>query len=57
MTQEQKQWMLKAIKNAEPQAIFQHEVDALKVMYSKYIDTEPSQDEIKDDINFLNKLS
>lgn len=51
-----KQFMLKHIKAAYDMAILQCEVDHLKMMYTKYHDTTPSEQERFEDIAYCDKL-
>ncbi len=52
-----KQWMLDYIKQADKMVIFQSEKDRLMTMYSKYLDTTPSESERFEDIKFLDYLN
>lgn len=55
--EEKREWILKAIKTAMEYAIFQHEVDRLKFMYSKYKEDKFfTVAEIKDDLIFIEKI-
>lgn len=49
-------WMLSHIRRAMDCAIFQHEVDHLKMLYSKYKETNPCDSERFDDIAYCDKL-
>jgi len=58
ITDEQKQWMRKAILNSKELIVFQHEEERLKMMYSKYTDVkEIDADELSDDLKYLEKLA
>ena len=50
------QWMMSHIKKAVDNAMFQHEVDKLKAMYSKYKDTNPSETERFEDIKYVDYI-
>lgn len=49
-------WVCSHIKKAIEFAIFQHEVDHLKAMYSKYKETNPSEQERFEDIAYCDRL-
>ena len=49
-------WMLNHIRKAVDCAIFQHEVDKLKMMYSKYKDLNPSDSERFEDIKYIDYI-
>jgi hypothetical protein len=59
MTQEQRNYMTKAIINSMPLIIFKHEQDMLETMMAKYVDpkTVITEDELKEDVVYLDKLS
>jgi len=58
ITDEQKQWMLKAILNSKDLIVFQHEEDALSMMYWKYTNNkEIDADELSDDLKYLDNLA
>lgn len=58
ITDEQKNWMLKAILNSKDLIVFQHEEDALTMMYSKYANVkEIATDELSDDLKYLENLA
>ena len=50
------QWMMSHIKKAVDNSMFQHEVDKLKAMYSKYRDTNPSETERFEDIKYVDYI-
>jgi hypothetical protein len=50
-------YMKSAIKTAMEYAIFQHEVDKLLKMYSKYYDGfEITEEELKDDLKYIENI-
>jgi len=50
-------YMKSAIKTAMEYAIFQHEVDKLLKMYSKYYDGfEITEEELKDDLKYIERI-
>ena len=49
-------WMLSHIRKAIDNAMFQHEVDKLKAMYSKYKETNPSEEERFEDIKYVDYI-
>lgn len=51
-----KKFMLGHIKKAMNFAIFQHEVDHLKKMYTKYLETTPADEDRFKDIEYCDKL-
>jgi hypothetical protein len=52
-----KDYMKSAIKTAMEYAIFQHEVDKLLKMYSKYYDGfEITEEELKDDLKYIENI-
>jgi len=52
-----KDYMKSAIKTAMEYAIFQHEVDKLLKMYSKYYDGfEITEEELKDDLKYIERI-
>jgi hypothetical protein len=59
LTQQQREYMLKAIYNSFELVIFQHEQDALETMMARYVN--PANDisdlEVRDDLIFLEKLT
>lgn len=58
LTEEQKNWMLKAILNSTDLIIFQHEEEALSTMYWKYTKRSTiTEDELSDDIKYLDNLA
>ena len=58
LTNEEKQWMCKAILNSKDLIVFQHEEDTLSMMYWKYATlSEIDTDELSDDMKFLENLA
>lgn len=55
MTQEQRNYMTKAIVTTLEYAIFQHEVDRLETMLAKWCNpkSDISEDELKEDLRYL----
>jgi len=50
-------YMKSAIKTAMEYAIFQHEVDKLLKMYSKYYDGfEITEEELKEDLKYIERI-
>ena len=58
ITQQQRDWMTKAILNSVDLAIFQHETEALTMMFWKYsVNTEIEADELSEDLKYLDNLA
>lgn len=58
MNKEQRNWMLDLIIRSMEYATFQWEVERLEKMMPKYVDPkyQPSPEEVKEDINFIDKM-
>jgi hypothetical protein len=58
LTQDQKEWMLKAILNSKDLIIFQHEEESLSMMYWKYATNKDiDEQELSDDLKYLDNLA
>lgn len=58
ITQQQRDWMSKAILNSVDLAIFEHETEKLTMMFWKYnVNMEIDTDELKEDLRFLDNLA
>lgn len=58
LTDEQKDWMLKAILNSIDLIVFQHEEEHLSMMYWKYtFNSDITADELSDDLKYLDNLA
>jgi hypothetical protein len=57
MKDQEKVWVCKAILTASNYITFQHEQEALSIMYDKYNGDYPiSEQELKDDLRYIEKF-
>ena len=58
ITQQQKDWMTKAILNSVDLAIFEHETERLNMMFWKYsVNKEIDEQELSEDLKYLDNLA